>query len=290
MNGIYSDMIKNKEISKDKVKDIISSIKNVKKSSKKTDNVLSKYYGSSGNYNVYINNRSIIIYDTNLIDINDIDIYSNEAKIIFDKSIKCYIGIRWNESGFCDLFNVYAENKEFFYKGMDLMLSINVEGISNRFFLSDVNKYNVKELKWIKENKNYYIEQYKKFDTEIYDIFKIKTPIVNAKKIANEFEKRFNKEDLYDMKLTTIIANAENKCDEYFISNHKEFLTNNAIKLIKKQNKNRVGWFKENFKHSGEFIRMFKFYYGENEWNELSEKNKGEIINKVDKLFYELNK
>ena len=104
-----------------------------------------------------------------------------------------------DDGNFYDLFTIYSENKNHFKNCMDISLSIFKQGISNRFFITDENKYNVKELNWIEEfikEGIYYTEEYVRYkDVEIYDILKIKNPIPDIDMMKKIVKKNFKKND-----------------------------------------------------------------------------------------------
>ena len=293
-NGIYSDMVKKGEITKKKAKEIIVSIKDTKRfsSSEESTNPLAKYYGDSGDYSLYIDDRFVLIYDTKLLQNHDLNLDYKLEDLVYDKTIKAFISHREDSDGdFSNLFSMYSENKKHFKTAMDITLSL-VNGLSNKYYFREEEKHNVKELPWIQEfvkDGEYYIEKYNKYehDNEIFDIVKIKTPIPEINAIKTFTQNRFKQKDPYDIKLSTIIEKAEGKTRDYIEENRSDYHYNKAIDAITKDSRNDIDWFKNNFKHSENFVRMFQHYYGD-EWENTSKANQSIFQQRANDVYRKL--
>ncbi len=293
-NGIYSDMVKKKEIEHSRAKEIISSIKGVKRFTTKMDNPLAKYYGDSGKYSLYIDDTFVLIYDIKLLEKykNNIDDYEVE-ELIYGKAIKAYISVRWNDDAdFYDLFTLYGESQEHFKNCMDISLSIFKEGISNRFFNTEENKHDVKELEWIKQsvkNGEYYTEEYEKYkDFEYYDVLKTKNPISDIDLMKRMVKSKFKKNDPYDILFSLLIESAESKYRDYDEDNKAEYRMGKAMEKLRKTLNDEPEWFTRNHVHSGDFADKFRYYFGEEEWSNLSNLKKRNYSD-IAREFYEEN-
>lgn len=293
-NGVYSDMVKKGELDKNRAKNIINSIKDTKKFTSKMNNPLAKYYGDTGQYSLYIDDSFVLIYDVKLLDKykNNINDY-NVEELIYSKAIKAYISVRWNDDGnFYDLYTIYSENKNHFKNCMDIALSIFKQGISNRFFITDENKYNVKELDWIEEfikEGIYYTEEYVRYkDVEIYDILKIKNPIPDIDIMKKIVKKNFKKNDPYDILFSLLIESAESKYNDYDKENKDNYRMDKTMQNMRNTLKTEPEWFTRNHIHSGIFASNFKYYFGEEEWEQLSTLDKSKFSD-IARKFYEDN-
>lgn len=112
--GIYSDMVRKGEITIDRVKEILNSIKNVNLD-KKEPNILSKIYGGKGEYMVYLCNSTIIIFDLFLKEAFDNGIIHTIDEIFINKMIKSYVyynQLSNYDNDLCNIYSVYADKYE----------------------------------------------------------------------------------------------------------------------------------------------------------------------------------
>ena len=291
-NGIYSDMVNKKEITIEKVKEIIGSIKDIKKFSKTTTNPLAKYYGDTET-GLYIGDNYVIVYDKKLMMKNNLNLDNHTTEmrdLIFGKVIKGYISIRWNEKGnFNDLYTIYAENKTILKQIVDISLSMNPEGISNRFYQKElVNK----ETKWIKEIVNsgeYLTRSYELYkNVEYYDIVSIKKPIPNIKELSGLLQKQFKQGDPYEEFFNTLIETAEIVARDYNEEVENDYYFRKAIDKIKAYHLDDPEWIRKNFNNSGNFAYHFGYQFGEERWKNLEQDAKSHYSSVANNLYHEL--
>jgi hypothetical protein len=160
-NGIYSDLVRKGEITSERAKEIINSIK--KDVKPKTGSELSKIYGGSGNLMYYLTDNTIIIFDLDIKNMLDYD--HNYSERFIKKLIKCYIylsSFQSKEFDYLNLWSVYAENENFLKIGLDILLSSG-EKISDYYLNKNFDERTKTIIKNVFNSNNYNIKQEKGF-------------------------------------------------------------------------------------------------------------------------------
>lgn len=159
-NGIYSDLIRKGEISKEKVKEIVNSINKEYTFSKEKKNKLKDVYKGNNEQIYYIDNNIVIIFDTILKQINDESLV--DLNDIFIKDfIYAYVFIT-DFKEYPQLLNCYGEEK-YINEAIEILVTLNKNegGIGDYYFRNfepkikntlnkiwtDSNKYNIKTIK-----------------------------------------------------------------------------------------------------------------------------------------------
>ena len=133
--GIYSEMVRNGEISLKRVKEIINSVKGINLE-KKEPNILSKIYGGKGENMIYLSDSTIIIFDTFLKEAYDNNIIDNIDDMFLNKMIKSYVyfnHLPYGESDIYNIYDIYSDNYENFKVAINILTSDGTK-LSN-FFL-----------------------------------------------------------------------------------------------------------------------------------------------------------
>lgn len=159
-NGIYSDLIKKGEISKERIKEIINSINKEYKFSKEKKNKLKDIYKGNNEPVYMIDNNFVIIFDSALKNIMD-ESLSNLNEIFIKDMIYAYLYItEFND--YQQLLNCYGQDK-YIEEGIEILATLNKNygGIGDYYFRnfdsqtkatlkniwSNSNKYNIKTIK-----------------------------------------------------------------------------------------------------------------------------------------------
>lgn len=105
-SGIYSEMVKNKEISLDRVKAIVGSRGTEKFSTEKT-NKLKDVYGGNNEPIYWISDSTVLIFDSSLKNINDLHDIND---VFLKKLIYCYLHIV-DFNGYPQVYACYGDEK-----------------------------------------------------------------------------------------------------------------------------------------------------------------------------------
>lgn len=104
--GIYSEMVRKGEITIERVKEILNSIKHVNLD-KKEPNILSKIYGGKGEYMIYLTDSTIIIFDIFLKEAFDNNLIHKIDDMFIKKMIKSYVYYNHLMYGEPEVYNIY---------------------------------------------------------------------------------------------------------------------------------------------------------------------------------------
>lgn len=293
-NGIYSDMIKKGEITGERAKEIVNSIKDIKRfnSGKNSSNPLAKYYGDTTT-NIYLGDNYVVIYDNKLLKKNELSLDSSLDELVYGNTIKAYISVKGLDNDFYSILMMYSVNKQYFEIAFKFISSMFPDGISNKYFIHDKDKHGIKELNWIEElvkKGEYEKEIYEKYkDIEYYNIYKIKNPIKDIEEIKELSQKQLKMIDPYEEGFNIMIEKAEGVWYDYYEENISDYYYNVAINKLKEYAEDSPESFKENVTRY-QFRLYFISYFGENNWDELSGGKQSIIMNKAEKEYEKILK
>ncbi len=159
-NGIYSDLIKKGEISKERVKEIISSVNKEYKFSKEKKNKLKDIYKGNNEPVYFIDNNIVIIFDSSLKNINDETLSNINDKFIKDLIYSYVFLVDFKD--YPQIYNCYGQEK-YINESIEILGTLNKSegGLGNYYFRnfdqstrgilediwSDDSKYNIKIIK-----------------------------------------------------------------------------------------------------------------------------------------------
>jgi hypothetical protein len=159
-NGIYSDLVRKGEISKEKVNEIVKSVNKEYTFSKEKKNKLKDIYKGNNQPIYYIEDNLVIIFDSLLKDINNDSISNLNDKFIKDL-IYCYVYVS-DFNDYPQVLNCYGEEK-YIQEAIEILATLNKNegGLGDYYFRNfnssirsimdkiwnDTNKYTIKTIK-----------------------------------------------------------------------------------------------------------------------------------------------
>jgi hypothetical protein len=197
-NGIYSQMVKNGELTKDRVKEILSSVNKKFLFSKEKTNKLKDLIKDSDENPIYIiEDNNIIIFDSRIKDIYKEDT-DNIKNLYLKDYFYCYIHIT-DFNGFPQVYNLYG-NEKYIKQGIEILASI--QGELGNYYFRNFDQSTVNILNNIWNDNNKYIKKTFKDKGYIANIpLNVITPKKDIKNIINEINRYtkawFKKYDSY---------------------------------------------------------------------------------------------
>lgn len=206
-SGIYSDLIKRGEISKERVKEILDSVNLSGGFSKTNPNPLKDIYKGNNEPIYIIENNNIIIFDSMVKELNNYDTENIPENFIKDL-IYCYIHIV-DFNGFPQVWDCYGEEK-YIREGIEILSFLNKEegGLGDYHFRTFRGKTKeILESIW-NDSKNYEIEVYED-DGHIAGVpLKVIKPLKDISQTINTLKRIsrlwFKKYDKYEEIWTSI--------------------------------------------------------------------------------------
>lgn len=209
-NGIYSYLVRNKEITAERVKEIVNSI-NKDKIIKKS-NEFSKTYGGSGKMMYYIDNNTVVIFDETLVKTINTDLNERFQK----RLLKCFIYINQfkQDVDYDNLFTIYAENDKYFKEGLDILLSQGI-GISDYFYNKRFDNRMKSMIDKAFKNNDYILSENNKGYDSDFRIIKLKERKFNFNELKKKADLWFKQNDKYDEFQSLLLEFAEGIADIY---------------------------------------------------------------------------
>ena len=208
-NGIYSDMVRNGEITSKRVKEIVNSIDKKKYVYKGTD--FSKKYGGSGEYMYLIDDSCVIIFDISIKEA----LKRSEPERFTKKLLKCFIYINQfkNDVDYENLFTVYAEDDKYMKIGIDVLLSAGIK-ISDYFLKKRFDKKTVELINKVFISSDYKLKTEKHYEHDnMVRVISLKKKKYNFEQMKRDSNLWFNKFDKYEEFKNHLIEFAEGVAD-----------------------------------------------------------------------------